>query len=83
MCRLLQVPTSGYYDWRHRPLSKFAQDNRRLVKRVKALHDLSDGVHRSPRIWDDLRYEGKTCSLNRVARLMKEHGLQGIPAARK
>jgi putative transposase len=33
----------------------------------------------SPRIWDDLRYEGETCSENRVARLMRLHGIRGIP----
>ena len=83
MCRLLQVSASGYYDWRHRPLSKRAQDNQRLLRRINVLHELSDGVHGSPRIWDDLRYEGETCSLNRVARLMKEHDIQGIPSVRK
>ena len=83
MCRLLKVSTSGYYDWRHRPPSKRALDNQRLLRRISALHEDSDGVHGSPRIWEDLRYEGETCSLNRVARLMKEHDIQGIPAARK
>lgn len=83
MCRLLRVSTSGYYDWRHRPPSELALDNERLLKRINALHEESDGVHGSPRIWEDLRYEGETCSLNRVARLMKEHDILGIPAARK
>ena len=83
MCRLLKVSASGYYDWRCRPPSELTLDNQRLVKRINALHEDSDGVHGSPRIWEDLRYEGETCSLNRVARLMKEHDIQGIPAARK
>ncbi|WP_420820281.1 IS3 family transposase [Seongchinamella sediminis] len=83
MCRLLKVSTSGYYDWRHRPPSKRALDNQRLLKKVVALHDDSDGVHGSPRIWEDLRYDGETCSLNRVARLMKENEIQGIPSTRK
>ena len=83
MCRQLKVSTSGYYDWRHRPPSKRALDNQRLLKKVVSLHDDSDGVHGSPRIWEDLRYDGETCSLNRVARLMKDNEIQGIPAARK
>lgn len=83
MCRLLKVSSSGYYDWRHRPPSRMALDNQRLLKKVTALHEESDGVHGSPRIWDDLRYDGETCSLNRVARLMRENDIQGIPAARK
>ena len=37
----------------------------------------------SPRIWEELRWEGQRCSLNRVARLMRLHGLQGIPQRRR
>ena len=36
-----------------------------------------------PRIWEDLRYEGETCSLNRVARLMQANDLKGIPQKRR
>ena len=32
---------------------------------------------------DELHYEGETCGLNRVARLMKSAGLVGIPASTK
>jgi putative transposase len=83
MCRLLKVSPSGYYDWRQRPPGKQALDNQRLLRKVASLHEESDGVHGSPRIWDDLRYDGETCSLNRVAKLMRENDIQGIPAARK
>jgi len=37
----------------------------------------------APRIWDDLRHEGESCSLNRVARLMQINGIQGIPQKRR
>lgn len=83
MCRLLRVSSSGYYDWRGRKPSARQQDNARLARRIHQLHQSSDGVHGSPRIWEDLLYEGETCSLNRVARLMKADGLQGIPALRR
>jgi putative transposase len=79
MCRCLRVSSSGYYDWRTREPSARSIDNQRLVTRIEALHAASDGVMGSPRIWDDLRYEGETCSENRVARLMKLHGIRGIP----
>ena len=80
MCRLLKVSSSGYYDWRIRQPSNRAQDNSRLLRRIHSLHSESDGVFGSPRMYDELRYMGETCSLNRVARLMQSAGLAGIPA---
>ena len=83
MCRCLRVSASGYYGWRSRPLSARAKDNQRLATRIRSLHAESDGVLGSPRIWEDLRYEGERCSLNRVARLMRVSGIQGIPVKRR
>jgi len=83
MCRCLQVSPSGYYSWLGRPLSPRAKDNQRLMARIRALHAESGGVLGSPRIWEDLRYEGERCSLNRIARLMRVSGIQGIPIKRR
>lgn len=83
MCSCLKVSPSGYYAWRERSPSERARDNERLLGRIEQLHLDSDGVKGSPRIWEDLRYEGESCSKNRVARLMREAGLQGIPQRRK
>ena len=83
MCRCLKVSPSGYYGWRSRPLSPRAKDSQRLAARICALHAESGGVLGSPRIWEDLRYEGEHCSLNRVARLMCVSGIQGIPIKRR
>jgi len=80
MCRLLKVSSSGYYEWRGRPPSDRQQDNVRLLHKIRHLHAQSDQVLGSPRIWDDLRYDGETCSLNRVARLMRSNAIRGIPA---
>ena len=77
MCRLLCVSTSGYYDWRGRKPSARQQDNARLARRIHQLHKDSNGVHGSPRIWEDLRSDGETCSLNREN--MKQPPLLGIP----
>ena len=83
MCRCLTVSPSGYYDWRRRPLSARAQDNERLLVRIRSLHADSDGVLGAPRIWDDLRHEGENCGLNRIARLMRVNDIQGIPQKRR
>lgn len=83
MCRLLKVSTSGYYEWRSRAPSHRTKDNTRLLRKVRLLHEESDGVYGSPRIWEDLRYDGETCSLNRVARLMRSNAIVGIPARKQ
>lgn len=83
MCRCLRVSPSGYYSWQARPPSRRERANRRLRSRIRALHERSDGILGSPRIWEELRYRGECCSRNRVARLMKIHGLQGIPQRRR
>ena len=83
MCRCLKVSSGGYYGWCGRLPSRRDRDNQRLLARIEALHAASDGVLGAPRIWEDLRYEGETCSLNRVARLMRGSRLQGIPQKRR
>ena len=82
-CSRLNVSVSGYYDWRNRKPSATARDNDRLLKRIKALHEASDGVLGSPRITEDLQHEGETCSLNRVARLMRHAGIRGVPVKKR
>ena len=83
MCRCLKVSPRGYYGWRDRPLSERAKENQRLLDRIKGIHAESDGVMGSPRIWEELRYQGERSSLNRVARLMRSYKLQGIPQRKR
>jgi len=83
MCRLLKVSPSGYYDWRTRKPSARQQDNARLMRKIHYLHQDSDGVFGSPRIWEELRYNGESCSLNRVARLMQTNAIKGIPSKKQ
>jgi len=83
MCRCLDVSAGGYYDWRNRPLSHRAKANQRLLDRIKTIHTESDGVMGAPRIWEELRYAGILCGKNRIARLMRTQGIQGIPQRRR
>jgi putative transposase len=83
MCRLLRVSPSGYYAWRHRAPSSRAVANARLVEAIRTLHAASDGVYGSPKIWDELVQRGERCGRHRVARLMRAHGIVGIPAPRR
>jgi putative transposase len=83
MCRCLRVSPSAYYGWRERPASRRRQANERLLVRIRSLHAESDGVFGSPRMREELRYKGESCSRNRVARLMRSDGLRGIPQRRR
>jgi len=83
MCRLLKVSSSGYYDWRTREPSQQQLDNTRLLRQIKNLHTENDGVFGSPRIWEELRYLGETCSLNRVARLIQQASIADIPSRKQ
>ena len=78
MCRVLQVARSGFYKWLHKPLSDRAVDNQRVLALILASYQGSSGVYGAPRVFLDLREAGETCSLNRVARLMKEHKIRAL-----
>ena len=79
MCRCLKVSPSGYYEWVSRPASPRAQENARLLVRIREIHDDSDGAIGAPRMHDDLVAEGELVGLNRIARLMASNGIQGWP----
>ena len=79
MCRCLNVSSSGYYAWVSRKPSPRESDNARLLVRIREIHDDSGGVIGAPRMHEDLAAEGETVSLNRVARLMASHNIQGWP----
>lgn len=82
MCRVLGVSTSGYYAWRHRRPSARAADDAALTERIKAIHAWSGGTYGTPRIHPELADEGWRVGRKRVARLMRETGLQGVTRRR-
>ena len=77
MCRCLAVSRSGYYAWRKRPASARVKQDARLRVEISASHSASRRTYGSPRILRDLREEGHCVSRKRVARLMRELGLEG------
>ena len=83
MCRCLDVSTSGFYAWSGRTPGPRAQDNARLLVRMREIHEDSRGIIGAPRMQEDLSDEGESPSLNRVARLMASAGLQGWPRRKK
>jgi len=81
-CELLKVSRSAYYAARDgRPSERAAQDAG-LAAQVKAVHEESKGRYGSPRVHAQLRAQGRRHSRKRVARLMRQSGLQGRAAKR-
>ncbi len=76
LCRVLAVSPSGYYDWLGRPESSRARETRQLVHKIAACHRASRATYGSPRIHQDLVAMGERVSVNRVARLMSQNGIQ-------
>ncbi|HEU4541128.1 MAG TPA: IS3 family transposase [Jiangellaceae bacterium] len=83
-CRVLNVSRSGYYEWRSRPKSARAEENELLVKHIRAIHADSRGSYGWPRVTAELRLGlGLPVNHKRVARLMREAGLQGLYRRRR
>jgi len=76
MCEVLKVSHSGYYAWLDRPMSERHKSNRRLVSEIRMVFDRSRKTYGSPRVTIELNASGLSCSVNRVARLMRESGIR-------
>jgi len=76
-CDLLEVSRTAFYQWvQHVPCNR-ELDDRTLGERIKKIHQRSRSTYGAPRIHAELRRQGITTSRKRVARLMREQGLQG------
>ena len=78
MCRVLGVSTSGYHAWRGRQPSARAVSDAALTRRIQAIHRECRETYGAPRIHAELAEQGVRVGRQRVARLMKEAGLQGV-----
>jgi putative transposase len=76
MCQVLAVSPSGYYAWRKRPASQRKMADTQLLTKIEELFVQSRGTYGSPRIHAALRDQGIRCGCKRVARLMRQAGLQ-------
>ncbi|GKV70183.1 transposase [Sporosarcina sp. NCCP-2716] len=82
MCKVLDVSTSGYYEWKRRPLSKEWQarkEKREALKQdIAIFYHMNYGTYGSPRIHQDLLEIGYLVSESYVGQLMKEMGIAAI-----
>ncbi len=78
MCRVLTVSTSGYYAWHRRKPSARSKSDAALTARIREIHEWSRGTYGVPRMVVELEARGHHVNPKRVARLMREAGLQGV-----
>ena len=76
-CRVLGVSRSGYYRWTQAARSARSQVDARLGHEIKAIYRQHKGRYGSPRIHEQLHFQGVRVGRKRVARLMREQGLRG------
>ena len=82
LCLAFGVSRSGYYAWRKRAPSSRQQANARLLEEMQTLRQGEEACYGSPRMTEELQGRGHECSENRVARLMRVHGLRAQGARR-
>lgn len=73
----VEVSPSGFYDWKDRPPSPRAVANQQLLARIHGIHQASDATYGRPRILVELQEAGERVGKNRVARMMRAHGIRG------
>lgn len=76
MCRVLEVSVSGFYAWLKRTPGPRARANAQLVQRIRVIHMESRQTYGYLRVQAQLRAEGVQAGKHRVARLMRQAGLQ-------
>jgi putative transposase len=83
LCRVLKVSRSGYYAWANRPPSKRSVEDSALTGKIREIHGRSRRTYGYPRVHAELNAVGVRCGRRRVARLMREGGMQGCMRGRR
>ena len=72
MCQVLGVSESGFYAWRKRPACQRQREDAQLTQEIRQVFVTHRGRYGSPRIYRELKDQGRRISRKRVARLMCE-----------
>ena len=84
LARVLGVARAGYYAWASRPPSDRTRSDALLVEQIRQIHARSRQTYGAPRVHAELRLGlDVRVGRKRVARLMREHGLQGVHRRRR
>jgi len=77
LCAALDVSRAGFYVWLLSSHSPRKQENQRLLSAIEKVHShRHTRTYGSPRMTAELLGQGFQCSRNRVARIMRLHGIR-------
>ena len=76
MCRVLKMPKSTYYQSFHKKPNSYHVANEELLARIRVIHKESGGRYGAPKIFQLLKQEGYTGSIDRVQRVMRNAGIR-------
>ena len=83
ICRVLGIAPSSYYAAKaHRPPAREIRDAE-LARAIVRIHAANLGVYGVRKVWAALLREGVVAGRDRVARLMREQGLEGVRRGRR
>ncbi|MBA3868054.1 MAG: IS3 family transposase [Anaerolineae bacterium] len=77
LCAVLNIAESGYYAWLNQAPSAHKQENQELEQCICTIWKQYRGIYGAPRIHAELQEQGINVGHNRVARLMRQTGIQG------
>ena len=84
LCKALGVSTSGFYAWLVREPSAHERRDEELAAKIVTIHRASRETYGRPRVHVELReVYGERVGGKRVARLMRQNGLEGASRRRK
>jgi putative transposase len=79
LCGVLGVTRGGYYAWKRRRPSKHRREDERLARLITSIFEQSQETYGAPRIQAELADDhGLKVGKKRVARLMRELGIEGV-----
>ncbi len=74
--RILKVSPSGFYAWRDRPLSKWAQEEARLEVEIRAAHKRTRHTYGAERLQHELAEDGIRVGICRIKRIRRKVGIR-------
>jgi putative transposase len=83
ICHYLPIAPATYYSARSRPPSARAVEDGRLKEQILTVYKENYEVYGARKIWKALRRQGVDVGRDRVARLMKDLGIEGAVRGKK